>query len=277
MDTLANVTRGEDGFVHLTYKYSKLYKRASYLTSEQIILDKVYEYDLKAANISSLRWTGKYREEDLTYLAEVLKDSREVAVGKAVKNAKGVYADIKRGITNARHQLFQANGLQDKDIVSIKNDAVFVRGKRLSHTTFGPMEFRLKNTYSAVLVADRIEYYYDRRHDRVDVKGVADSVVSHPDHQEGMLVFFRKVMKYLVLGRKDALQDYLISFTYDYKARKLPKQYYREFSKRNAYVTLYALSEFEFTLEDISERNIKLLNITYNYLRFVLPLIRLLL
>lgn len=268
-----DLPRDSQGFIHLRKKYSELWQKTTYLTKEPYIIDRVYEYDIKAANVSSLLTAG-YDSKALETLLKLPKKTREVAIGKMIRQDKKIGKLIKKEITRAREQLFRSNSLIDTDIVSIKNDAVFVRGRSLEYTTFGHMEFRLKNQYAAFVQFDKLELYYNRRKKTVDIKGVNDEVVQEQDHQNGIIKFLVKVMEFLVMDRRDALRKYLIEFSHEYKARELPVVYYRELNTFNVYRTIYELAGYSYDLTMVDQKDVKMINIVYNYLRYVLPMIR---
>lgn len=266
----------KEGFVTLKRKYSELYKKTNYLSERPIIIDRIYEYDIRSANTSALRASGKIDESILTMLEGLNKQAREETVGKMIRKdkSKTIWPLIAKGIRGAREQLFRYNQLQDDDILSIKNDAVFVIGRKLKYTKFGPFEFRAKHQYSAYMLIEKVEIYYDQRNKSLTIKGVRDEVVEHPDHQNGMVQFLLKVFKYLVMDQRDALREYLIDFVHDYKAMKLPYQYYRELNGNNIYRTKIELSGFEYNLSEIGQVDLDIINPVYNYTKFILPIIR---
>ena len=266
----------KEGFVTLKRKYSELYKKTNYLSERPIIIDRIYEYDIRSANTSALRASGKIDESILTMLEGLNKQAREETVGKMIRKdkSKTIWPLIAKGIRSAREQLFRYNQLQDDDILSIKNDAVFVIGRKLKYTKFGPFEFRAKHQYSAYMLIEKVEIYYDQRNKSLTIKGVRDEVVEHPDHQNGMVQFLLKVFKYLVMDQRDALREYLIDFVHDYKAMKLPYQYYRELNGNNIYRTKIELSGFEYNLSEIGQVDLDIINPVYNYTKFILPIIR---
>jgi len=268
--------RDSEGFIILRRRYSELYKKTNYTSSVDRVQNRIYEYDLHSANVSALRATGKFDERMLDILENSEKQVREEAVGKMIRRdkTKTIYGYISRGIQRAKEQLFRFNGIKDDEVLTIKNDAVFVIGRKLQHTTFGPYEFRLKNVYAGYIRIDKIEIYYDKKHKSITIKGVSDMVVEHPDHQSGMLCFFLQVFRYLDLDQVQDLRDYLIRFARDYKALKLPHQYYRELNSNNIYRTKIELAGFEYNLTEIGPDDMDMINPIYNYRRFVLPLIQ---
>lgn len=271
--------RDNDGFIELKRKYSELYKKTNYLTERPIVIDRIYEYDIRSANTSALRASGKIDPAILEMLEGLNKQAREEAIGKMIRREKRskvnvIYPAIAKGIRNAREQLFRYNGLTDDDILSIKNDAVFVIGRKLKYTKFGPFEFRAKHQYAAYMMIEKVEMYYDRRNNTVTIKGIRDAVVDHPDHQNGMIQFLLQVFRYLVMDQRRELREYLIQFTHDYKAKQLPYQYYRELNGNNEYRTVIELSGFEYNLSEIGQVDLDIINPVYNYTKFILPIIR---
>lgn len=266
----------KEGFITLKRKYSELYKKTNYLSERPIVIDRIYEYDIRSANTSALRASGKIDESILTMLEGLNKQAREEAIGKMIRRDKArvIWPLISKGIKSAREQLFRYNQLQDDNILSIKNDAVFVIGRKLKYTKFGPFEFRAKHQYAAYMLIEKVEIYYDQKNQSLSIKGVRDEVVNHPDHQNGMIKFLIKVFRYLVMDQRDELRRYLITFVHNYKAMELPYQYYRELNGNNIYRTNIELSGFEYNLSEIGQVDLDIINPVYNYTKFILPIIR---
>ena len=266
--------RDQDGYYILRPKYSDLWKKYSYLIKSDLVINRITEYDLRSANTSALRRAEAIKASDLDRLEELPKKEREVAIGKMIRQKPEIRNIIQKEIRRAKRELFVTNGIQDDDVLAIKNDAVYIIGRRLRTTTFGPMEFRSKGSYAAYLYMDKLEYYYDRREHRVDISGVGDSILEHPDHIDGIRSFQAQVMEYLVMDRRDALRQYLIRFVEDYKSMKLPLCFYREMSNNNFFRTTYSFGDYGLNLDQVSEDDRKALNGIYNYTRYVLPMVQ---
>ena len=276
-------------FIQLERTFSNLFEKTSYCAPIDYCINRIYEYDIKMANISMLRQRKYFPEDVLDKLAAQPKFEREKAIGmmirsqKEIKGTSKIEKIIKKGIFRSKERLFRENGIQDSDVLSIKNDAVFIIGRKLRKTTFGDVEFVLKNSFSAYHMINRIEFYYDRSNKSFVVKGIADEIIDEPDHQKGMLQFLNKVISYLIYDRKDDLRKYLIQFSDQYKSRKLPHQYYRELNHENIYRDKNSISyksgdhdeSISFNYDVANDDMVDSLNITFNYLFYVLPLIRL--
>lgn len=273
---MPNQDRDRYGYFQLRRKYSELYKRTNYLVKGvTLVQNRITEYDIRSANTSILRRSKKLKESTLASIESLPGKDRKVIIGKMIKNDKSLQKVISNGITRAKRELFEANSIQDADVLSVKNDAVFIIGRKLRVTTFGPIEFRPKHVYSLYLNIEGIEFYYDKQADSVTVKGVRDEVVEDNDHQKGILRFLATVMRHLVYDRKDALRSYLIEFSEKYKSGKLPIEYYKEFNADNIYRSRMEIGDYAFNLTVASENEKDMINGVYNYMRFVLPLIQL--
>lgn len=268
--------RDEDGFIILRPKFSDLWDKVDYKAPVNFYLNRVFEYDIRQANVSVLRAFDVLPSVVLDRLANLPKIDRNVAIGNLEKEEKYKHlkTDIARGIKYAKRELFLANRLQSDEILSIKNDAVFVMGRRLKVTKFGPIEFILKNRFSMFHRIEGIEFYYDGTKDLVTAKGISDEVMETPDHQHGMLEFFRTVFKLLLKDNRVKLRKYLLDFTDHYKSRVLPHQYYRELNSDNQYRSAMVIGDYALHLTEISQDQVSQIDINYNYQRFVLPLLQ---
>ena len=86
----------------------------------------IREYDISKANINVLFSKGIIDKRTYDYLYESERMIRQIFVGKLIKNNNGVSDVLKQGILEARKNLFEANDIKDYEVLSIKNDAVFI-------------------------------------------------------------------------------------------------------------------------------------------------------
>ena len=106
---------------------SDLYTRVNY-SSDISYLNNVfiYELDISKANISILYSLEAIDKETYEYLYNAERMVRQVYIGKLMKNNKKIIKILKTGIIAAKKMLFESNNIQDYDVLSIKNDAVFL-------------------------------------------------------------------------------------------------------------------------------------------------------
>ena len=267
------LNRDNRGFYVLHRTYSDYFRRSSYVSPKTPIIDRITEYDIRSANTTMLRRAKKIKEKDLRAIEALPKHDREVLIGNLIKQDKEIGKMIRKGISEAKRLLFEANGVQTDEIQAIRSDAVCIIGRRLQTIEFGPIMFR-PTEYAMYMKLEGIEYYYRQDTNTVDVKGIRDDIVSHDDHQQGIMAFMAKVMGYLVRNRRDALRRYLIEFSEAYKAKELPVQYYRELSNLNAYRTTMETAGYSYSLDTITESDLNEISGIYNYRRFILPVIQ---
>jgi len=254
--------------------FSMLYKKHDYLIPITVIHNHIYEYDIRSANTSVLANSDEFDQNVINKLNTMNKDSRNRSVGLLIQQNKAIGKIIANGIIDAKYLLFTENKIQDGEVVSIKNDAVFIAGRKLKYTDFRSVHFRIKGNYNLYINLNGIEFYYSVRTNQLDIKGIADDIISTEDHQMGMIVFLKKIFCFIVREQQDKLREYLLQFVSDYKSLKLPHQYYREFNEYNFYRTKYYIPNFEFNLLYTGEKDKDMINGIYNYTKFILPLIR---
>lgn len=214
-----------------------------------IINTFIREYDMSKANINVLKSSGAIDESKYQYLCQADRMVRQTAVGNMIRENKEIAKILKRGIHDAKRQLFEANDIEDWEVLSIKNDAVFVIGKELTQTQFGDYyKFTNKNTYTVFLRLEDLEiYYYDQFINgqlsiSIDVKGINDSLL--PFHQFGMIDLICDVCYKL---QRENIEDTLsyVAEMYDaYVNRRLPIDYYRNFDNKSKYSFISRFSVF---------------------------------
>lgn len=228
----------------------ELWHRANYIVDQDYISNTyIYEYDLRAANISVLRAFEKINNDIYTKYLSMPKHLREYNIGMLIKeekefyNTSTIYDTIKKGIEEAKQQLFELNGLQDSQIVRIASDAVYVSDsidKILPHTVVkigkGSVEFKVNGPWNTMIkfpmnVIVFMGYTPDEDYN-VSVKGIDDTVLNL---HEPFLGFICKILFYMEhYSKKDTLIVYK-DFYNRYINKELPIEYYREFNSGSCF------------------------------------------
>lgn len=209
----------------------------------------IREYDMSKANISVLRSANMINDATYQYLYYSDRMVRQTAVGNMIRDNKEVAKVLKRGILDAKRHLFEANQIEDWEVLSIKNDAVFVVGKQLLHTQFGDYyKFAEKNVYTIFLKLEELEvYYYDQfingeLFTSIDVKGINDEML--PLHQNGMIDLICEICYKLQREKIEDTLSYISKIYDDYINLRLPVDYYRNFDYKSKYMFTAKFSAF---------------------------------
>lgn len=247
---------------------SDLWKMTNYRTPIKFIINQyIREYDLSKANINALLYTKRISQEEYDKLYSLDKNTREVTIGLKIQKDPSIYTSISTGIIEGKRRLFLSNELEDINIVSIKNDAVFVVHKDLLYTEFPPFIFNVKNTYTSYIQLSELEVYYSDQYTRdgilnthIDIKGISDKNI--PLHTNGMLDVICNICH--MLQRDDAYEagQYLMDIYDKYVHRALPVNYYRTFDADSS----YQFHSFTHTmrLDHIDESMLRSLDINRN-------------
>ena len=172
--------------------YSNYWSKTNYLAPIPYVVNSyITEYDISKANINILYYYGVINDEMYNMLYNCDKMQREVYVGKMERSHPEI-SDIKaNGIKEFRHKFFSANNIQDSELLSIKNDAIYVIGKKCQFTKFDNVEFRESNVYTTYMRLPRLELYYSfdpiTNNEVLDIKGIKDAALEL--HREYMVSF----------------------------------------------------------------------------------------
>lgn len=220
---------------------SGLWRNINYKTPVKYYINTyIREYDLSKANINALLYQGRISKSEYNKFYNMDKKEREVTIGKMISKDRTIYQDIQAGIKEAKRKLFLTNDIEDLDIVSIKNDAVFIVGKYLQQTEFSPFKFIVKNEYNIFFQLQELEIYYSDTIDKngyimvnIDVKGIGDDNLIL--HQNGMLDMICEVCRRLQRETIDETMSYVSMMYNKFINRELSKDYYRNFDSFSMY------------------------------------------
>ena len=256
---------------------SNLYTRDLYTTEEYdyIVSKKIIEYDIKNAGFNLSKYYRLLPDDKLRYLETLNKHDRTIQIGIYMRNDREFNKQLTKSFKRMRKKFFEANELEDKDIVSIKKDAIFVVGKKCKNVKFENVEFVEKNVYSSFHKFGNIELYYNGKENKIDVKGINNDLLYQ---HESFLNILKRIFKLLEQNDDSGFIKFMKRFTDDYKNKRLNYNYYREFNsnsgftlvrKSNSYMKNYCIS-----LDGMDESLDKDLDISYNYITYILPILQ---
>lgn len=233
----------------------------SYLTNVFI-----YEYDISKANINILFTKGVINEATYKFLYEAQRMVRQVYVGKLCKDTK-VSNILKAGIIEAKKMFFEANNIEDRDVLSIKNDAVFLINKKPQITKFGLIEFKEKNVYTSFFKIINMEYYYYynnvTKEEYIDIKGISDSAMEM--HKDYFLQLLKDIFYSIQVNGPEISLRMLKEYYNEYARLELPVEHYRRFNSESMFhFKFISGTGTGYSIASISEDEKPLIDISYN-------------
>lgn len=224
----------------------------------------IYEYDIHSADINLCIRYKILSEDKIEKILKLDKIRRVVQIGKWQKD-KEFRDKLKDAFSKIRKEFYEANNLDITDIIAVKKDAIFTT-KQCEVTTFGNVEFQIKNMYTSFIQIKNLEFYYGNG--KCDVKGIDDEYLKL--HENGIMKIVKLFFKKMETGSVQDTLIYLNRMCSNYKLRQLPLEYYREFNVESKYTVMNQ----DDTFDDYWEDNIDELNITYNYINILIPLVK---
>jgi len=223
-----------------------LYNKINYTANISYLTNAlIYEYDISKANISILYTYGYINKETYERLWNAPRMVRQKYVGYMQKDIKIVNV-LQKGILEAKRQLFESNGIQDYEVLSIKNDAVYMVNRTLDNTKFNLIEFKQKNVYTGFYKIDNLElyYYFNNifKQEVLDVKGIRDEYLKL--HEPYFLQFLKDVFNTIQTHNIEHVLRIAKAFTAKYIQRQLDIGFYRQFNSNSTYHVLLNNSGF---------------------------------
>lgn len=253
--------------------YQKTYYTNKYI--EFLINTYIREYDIRRAGPTALLIGGCIDRQTYDYLCSLDRMQRQIQTGLLIRDNPNFDEVRKTVIANARKLFIENNEINDGDILSIKNDAIYVIGKTANNAIFydGLLEFIPKNTYTSYYRYNRTEMYYFNDYiageEKIDVKNISDDKLIR--HREFMLDFLMYIFDIAQTSTPQDVIQNIQSMLNRYINLDLPLGYYREFNPRSAFrLNISDFTDYyaDFVPEDM---DLHLLDIGQNFdlLRFL--------
>lgn len=260
-----------------------MYEKDLFLTDDSIIINRIIrEYDMSKANINILLYKGLITKDQFDKFYNMPKINREISIGTLQRDNPKVNQGLKNGFVEARKMLFESNNLNESNVVAVKKDAVFTLDKYLEHNQFKNLVFLNKNTYSSFLKVNKLELYYSKFNDSIDIKGMGElSIIKHKSFMVDFLCYLFNILETTSLSNVIII---LKEFLQSYRNGELELGYYREFNNRSEFCTRYKIGGQNMYIQDIGIQDSEVsssyvltkLDISYNYL-FLSDILRILL
>jgi hypothetical protein len=232
----------------------------------------ITEYDMKEAGFSLIKEFSLLPNNVISTLSKLTKQERTIRIGKLMKSDQfNLSEELMESFIEARRLFFESNELESQDILSIKKDAIFVIDKSCDYLDFGDnIHFVPKNKYSSFIKLDGIELYYSAWKDTMDIKKTSNK-------DNPLFGHIKKILKSNETVSKDNLFQLLQKFRSDYLNFRLETECYRELNIENKFrINSDMVSNLVLT-DRLDESLVDYINIEYNYIHIVIPLISVLL
>ena len=234
----------------------------SYLTNTFI-----YEYDIHKANISVLYSKGIINKEwyDKLYGAERMR--RQVFVGKLLRARPDLVPILQQGILEAKCVFAELNGLNQSDVLAIKNDALFLIDKQPQKTQFGLIQFVCKNVYTGFYRLQNLELYYYAnamtQQENLEIKGISDELIVV--HKEYFYQFLKDLFYTVQFNGIEIALRLMKSFYMQYISLSLPIGYYRRFDSESMYhLKIHTSTGSGYSINSLLDSDKPLVDISYN-------------
>lgn len=249
-----------------------LYKKSHYLADNKFIISNyIREYDIRQANISILFEKGYITLKDYEKYRCMDKMQREISIGYLLKH-KSISDALSMGLKEYRNKFLNDNDIEEYNVLSIKNDAIYLVNIMPLKTRFDRViEFLNKNIYTSFYRINNLELYYKSptidSDEILHVKGISDEALKF--HKNYFYDFLCEVFYCAENENISEVINLIQNFYKQYINLELDIGYYRNFDSTSNYVSyINTISNSTYSFIDNYIPNTieykKVLNISYN-------------
>lgn len=230
---------------------------------------KITEYDIKSAGLSVIKFKKILPEDEIQKLEKMDKHKRTVKEGWLQRSNPAIANAIVDTLGNVRKAFVFLNNIPIGNVISIKKDALFLVNTNPTVTTIKDVfEFRKKSTYTSYLRLNKIEFYYSSLTDTLDIKGLSSDAINRQERY--LLKDIKQILKSAEKLDSTSLYRFLKNYRSKYLNRLLDKEYYRELDSGRFRIGSYLLTE-------IDDEMLQEVDVSQNYIGYILPIINMLL
>jgi hypothetical protein len=253
--------------IHLENAAKFIAEKTNYLNKDISYLRNtvITEYDIKSAGFTVIKAKKLLPSEEILELENIDKMERNIRIGKRIIQYPRISEEIINTLADVRKSFVLSNNIQEDDILAIKKDALFLIKSKPVNLIINEFEFRKKESYTSYILLNKKEFYYSSFTDTMDIKGLGEEV----RNLQGKYLI-ADIKRFLGLGEKvtDAqMLTLLKSYRSKYLNRQLPVETYRDMDSGK-----FSMGDYQ--LDNISEDMLSSVDISQNYINYILPLIQ---
>lgn len=249
-----------------------LWDRFAYTADINYIIDThIVEYDIRAANICTLYDAKAISERTFQNLLHTPKDERERIVGHMIRRQAGLYDIIRSGIENAKHYLFDYFNLDESNVLSIRNDAVFVvfqgpvpdiQRVQVTDNVYFKQDGIYRSFYK--LMENEWFYSYDPVSGRegIDVKGISQYALQ----ECGLIRYLLDVFNAAIMNGVQVAYDEISDLFKMLVNKELPLDCYRRLDSDSCFDLISDTMYAPFKAEFIDPSNLPYVDVGFNAL-----------
>jgi hypothetical protein len=243
---------------------TELMEKTNYLDKDIVYLKntRIREYDIKSAGLSTIKYKKLLPEEEILQIKKMDKKAENIYIGKRIRKYPKLGEELINTLIEVRQEFALKNEIYEEEILSIKKDAIFLIKKVPYILDIMGHEFREKDSFTSYCYLNQKEFFYSSETGKITIKGLADELIN-----KGKF-FLNDVKKIFEMGEKltpEQMFTFLKNYRTKYLGRKLDVEHYRDLD------TGYFLFR-GYQLENISEDMIDKVDITQNYIKYIIPL-----
>jgi hypothetical protein len=233
----------------------------------------IREFDLRDAGFSIIKNNNLFDDELKEKISQLSKQDKNVTIGKILRDHPNLSQFMMDELAKLRQKFVDSNNIKEENILSIKRDALFIMNQDARNLNIDGYTWQVKGKYSSYLYVNRKEFYYDPWSDTIDIKGLSSET------KESCSLFINDIKRIIRSWEKlpkDKLIRFLRDYRFNYLDRRLPLESYRELNRNFSYRLNFSIDNNLYLSQIQNLETLEIVDISYNYINYIIPIIGLL-
>lgn len=244
-----------------------------YLNTEVLSLRnrRIQEYDIVEGGYSVARNNGLLPKSFLRKIEGMTKKQRHIEIGKYTLTDKTFNKALQAGFMEHVALFRERNEVKDEHVLSVKKDSITLFNTDISELEFDHVKFSLRDTSTSYMLLNKLEFFLNSTTKKFFFKGLPTGI----EPVDNLVEEVQNLMAFREYKSREYIFEYLQEMRECYVALGLSHSYYRELSAVNSYKLRETIGSGEVYCDYMDDTQIEMIDVTYNYKNFLLPMIRL--
>jgi hypothetical protein len=230
---------------------------------------KIEEYDIQQGGYSCALKYELLSDGEIVLLSNFNKKERHIYLGNKAKEERNFTKELHECFRKEIDNFIEINEIPHSNILSIKKDSITFYNSKIKNTNFEEVIFTQRSYFTSYLLVNKYEFYINGRTNETLYKGLNISNIQYTLIEE---IF--NILRISESKNNSLIFDILKEIRIEYLNLNLDNSYYKELNSINKFKLKQTICDNVYYLDNIDDNQINDIDISFNYLNIILPLIQ---
>ena len=229
---------------------------------------RIQEYDIVEGGFSVSKEKDLLPKDFICFLSALTKHERHVEIGKYIRENKDFNNKLFEGFREFVFYFCKENKISEEKILSIKKDSVTFFDSNIKRSSFGEVVFTPRARATSFALINGKEFFVNTSDNKEWFNGFNEDFY----YKDTLIEEIFNLLRYGETKDNRFLFEYIRELRTSYVDLSLCDSYYKELSPNNGFLLKKNLIDYSIYADHIKEGDIDSIDISYNYLNYILPI-----